>query len=96
MTHKKVDSNQSWIVHDLRALNYSVLILSSVGNGCPDLLVATQDGTTILLEVKNPQYGKELTPQEREFFDTWPGPKAVITTLAEALAALGVEQGEMV
>ena len=71
----------------LRARGVRVLDLGSVGGGCPDLLTG-RPGSNMLLEVKDDD--GDLTPAQRRFFDTWPGPKAVVRSLAEALAVTGV------
>ena len=52
---RKVDANQAGIVEALRGIpECSVLILSSVGDGCPDLLVGYH-GANLLVELKNPE-----------------------------------------
>lgn len=71
----------------LRKNGASVLVLSRVGQGCPDLAVGYR-GLTYFMEVKADK-GK-LTPAEQEFFDTWKGRAAVVHSPAEALRAIGV------
>lgn len=51
-THR-ADGNQGEIVSALRATGCSVLCLSQVGNGCPDLLIG-RSGVMLLLEIKLP------------------------------------------
>jgi len=82
----KVDGNQKSIVKGLRARGVRVLVLSRVGKGCPDLLAGTPRANT-LLEVKTDD--GDLTPAQAAFFASWPGPKAVVRSLDEALAAVG-------
>lgn len=84
--HGRRDSNHAAIRKGLRDRGIRVLDLGSVGDGCPDLLAGTPRGN-VLLEVKRP--GGKLTPEQVTFFATWPGPKAVVETLEEALAAVG-------
>ena len=82
----KVDANQAEIVNMLRDIGASVLVLSRVGQGCPDLAVGFR-GVTYFLEVKTDK-GK-LTPAEQEFFDSWEGRAAVVRSPDDALKAIG-------
>jgi Holliday junction resolvase len=66
---RKVDGNQKEIVDGLRQLGYVVAIVSRVGNGIPDLVVANEH-QQVWVEVKEP--GKKLTEKEVEFFAVWP------------------------
>ena len=59
--HGRKDGNQDEIVGALRQVGAFVQSLASIGNGCPDLLVAYH-GRTFLVEVKADK-GK-LTPAE--------------------------------
>jgi hypothetical protein len=77
-----------------------VLDLSAVGSGCPDLCVGRQ-GVTYLLEIKNQdtkrgqggEIGKATAARQREWLEAWRGGQAVIvTSVAEALATVGVAQ----
>jgi len=81
----KRDSNEGEIVAALRAVGAMVYRWSE--SGCPDLIVGWRDGRNYLLEVKRP--GEKLTPAEAEFFATWPGQKAVVHTIEEALQTIG-------
>lgn len=66
-----------------RELGYSVLDLSAVGRGCPDLAVAI-DGRNYLIEVK---YKKgALNDKQKEFMDNWRAIIYVIRTEAEVKA----------
>lgn len=70
----KVDLNHAEIRDGLRQLGFSVLDLSRVGHGCPDLLVGglhihLNMYCLILVEVKQ-EKGK-LTPEEETFFEEW-------------------------
>ena len=65
---KKTDANQQDIVDDLRKLGCTVVDLSSVGQGCPDLLVGIR-GFTILMEVKNERGRNKLTPQQERWIE---------------------------
>ncbi len=75
---RKVDVNQPAIVKRFRDLGCSVCILSSVGNGVPDILVSYHWETpwTALVEIKDgskPASAKKLTPDEQKFHDNWQG-----------------------
>jgi Holliday junction resolvase len=88
----RTDANQSIIVRSLRDAGASVLILSSVGNGCPDILVA-KNGRTVLMEIKDPTQkpaDRKLTEDERVFHALWRGEIAVVETPCEALRLVGI------
>ena len=78
----RVDGNQTAIVMALRAHGYSVMSLSTVGKGCPDLLVGVQS-LNILLEVKMPK--KKLRPQQEGFRACWKGQCATVTSAEDAV-----------
>jgi len=88
----RVDSNQAIIVDALRCAGCSVLVLSRVGQGCPDLLVGHggPNGRNVLLEVKTPK--GELTPDEERFLNSWLGPVKIVTTPEQALEAVRNER----
>ena len=76
----------------LRAIGCTVYSLAEVGNGVPDLLVGYH-GVNLLLEVKDgakPPSARKLTPDQQQFHATWRGQKVVVTSVNEALAAVGV------
>ena len=91
-----LDLNHRAIVSGLRAAGCSVLDLSSVGGGCPDILVGAR-GRDHLLEIKHLTNGK-LTPGakksavgQKEWHDRWRGhPVRVVYSLHEALNAVGI------
>lgn len=92
MTRARTDQNQTGIVSALRAAGCSVLILSSIGKGCPDILAATRR-RSVLFEVKNPKQipsKRKLTPAEAEWIAAWRGEVHVIETAEEALAHMGM------
>jgi len=84
----KVDGNHAAIVAGLRAIGATVHSTAALGDGFPDLAVGFR-GATYLLEVKQPRKSAALTPAERAFILAWRGQVAVVTTLDEALAAIG-------
>jgi hypothetical protein len=84
---RRTDGNQTIIVKALRKAGASVLILSSLGHGCPDLAVGYDYGRgdmrTWLFEVKEP--GEGLTPDEMKFFRTWHGRVDIVYGPNEAI-----------
>ena len=100
MTHaRKVDVNQGDIVKALRKAGFSVLSLSGVKGGCPDLLVGGRIPggrhgieCNILLEVKSPKREghKQLTPDQEHFHRAWKGPIFIVRSVDEALLAVGL------
>lgn len=92
----KVDSNHSAIVKALRAIGCSVLDLSRVGKGCPDLLVArvALDGRrrSVLLEVKDGERSpsrRKATTDQLDFFEHWRGEAYIVQSVAQAIEAMG-------
>jgi hypothetical protein len=89
----KRDDNEGEIVAALRKAGATVRIITQ-GDGLPDLLVGYR-GRTILLEVKDgnkPPSARRLTEDEEAFFRDWKGGDlAVVTSVAEALAAVDHE-----
>jgi len=67
---KRVDENQNLIKHSFIALGASVLNLSRVGQGCPDLLIGYK-GKSVLVEVKSAK-GTFTEPQIK-FMKNWRG-----------------------
>jgi rhamnose utilization protein RhaD (predicted bifunctional aldolase and dehydrogenase) len=68
---KRVDENQKTIIHTFIALGASVLNLSTVGRGCPDLLIGYK-GKTVLVEIKRDEKAKYTEPQIK-FMQEWRG-----------------------
>ena len=99
MSRKRVhraDETQAGIVQALRKCGVTVVILSQVGSGVPDLL-ASLKGRTLLLEVvgveKLKKYPKTkgLSPEQAKFHRAWQGnPIAIVHTPFEACSAMGV------
>ena len=71
----------------LRDVGCSVLILSGVGGGVPDLLVG-KGGINWLMEVKIAK--GDLNPDQVKFQATWRGSYLVVRSVGEALAAVGI------
>lgn len=89
----KVDRNQSEIVAALRNIGATVQPIHTIGKGCPDLLVGFGD-RNYLLEVKDGRKApskQRLTPDEELWVQGWRGQVAIVRSVSEALAEIGVE-----
>lgn len=90
----RTDANQGEIVQALRAIpGVRVQSLASVGAGCPDLLVGYK-GRNFLMEVKDGAKAHSqrlLTRAEIEWHCSWTGQVAVVETIDQALAVLGIK-----
>jgi Holliday junction resolvase len=83
----KVDANHTEIVKGLRQSGCTVLDLSAVGKGCPDLLIG-RCGYNLLMEVKDgskPKSARKLTGDQIAFFAKWRGNVQVVKSLQEAI-----------
>ena len=88
MRGRKTDANQSSIVSALRQVGASVVDLSAVGKGVPDLLVGFR-GRTYLLEVKNKAGRNRLTADQNVFMAWWRGvPPVIVYNEDDALIAI--------
>ena len=76
MIRRRQDKNQTAIVKALKQIGCSVLKLSDVGGGCPDLLVGFRY-VSVLIEIKNKEnwYGKKEAHYEtqKKFRANWRG-----------------------
>ena len=82
----RTDANQSEIVAYARALGASVVDLSGVGRGVPDLLIGVP-GANDLWEIKDgkqPTRAQKLTRAEFEFHERYRGPCCIVRSLADA------------
>ena len=68
---KRVDENQNLIKHTFIALGASVLDLSRVGQGCPDLLIGYR-GKCAMVEVKSSNKA-HFTEAQLKFIKNWRG-----------------------
>lgn len=87
MPHR-VDKNQPEIVSTFRKLGCSVLILSDLGKGCPDIMVGLR-GRNYFFEIKDgrkPPSGQKLTEPEEKFFENWLGQVAIIRSIDEVVS----------
>lgn len=76
------DANQSEVEQAFIGCGCSVLDLSRVGGGCPDLLVA-RGGVTALVEVKTAT--GTLRESQKTFLDDWRGRVEVVRSVDEAV-----------
>ncbi len=72
---KRVDLDQKAVIRRLKEMGFSVLDLSVVGQGCPDLLVG-KDKKNFLLEIKSEN--GTLTPAQVKFHKNWLGHCGVV------------------
>ena len=88
---RRTDANQKQIVAKFRKLGASVAIISEMGSGLPDLIIAYPGGFTALIEVKDgakPLSQQKLTFDEQEFFEKWPGHLYIIRSEDEVVALI--------
>jgi hypothetical protein len=89
----KTDGNHTDVVTALRSVGAGVQSLASIGDGCPDLLVAFR-GVWYVLEVKDgskPPSHRKLTAAEEMWlllFDEL-APVFVVNSIDEALEVIG-------
>jgi hypothetical protein len=87
----RTDANQREIVEALRAIGCSVLVLSAIGKGCPDILVGYAS-KNYLLEIKDgvkKSSNRRLTPDEERFHWEWRGQVCVVENVDRAIDAIG-------
>lgn len=87
MMPKRVDANQREIVNALRDQGLSVLVMSTLGKGAPDIAVGFK-GKTYFFEIKDgakPPSKQRLTPHEEIFFREWKGHIGILRSLNDAL-----------
>jgi len=85
----RTDANHKEHIHTLKKAGYSVVDLSRVGGGCPDLLVG-KNGHCWLVEAKT-ESGK-ISPKQDEFANNWRGgPIYVSRDPSWALVALEIK-----
>jgi Holliday junction resolvase len=89
MSYKlKRDEFHSQIALELSEAGFSVLDLSRVGGGCPDLLIA-RNGVIAMVEIKTAIGRKapleRLKPNQTEFHAGWKGPIITAFTASQVL-----------
>ena len=95
MRASRVDKNQKEIVEAFRKFGCSVLMLHTVGHGCPDIAVG-KNKKTVLVEIKDGnkvKSAKELTKDEQKFHDEWQGSLFIVENLGDVIALVnGLER----
>lgn len=90
----KIDANQNEIVDSLRQIpGVTVLILSAVGKGCPDLAIGFK-ARNYLFELKDgekTESKKRLTMAEDQFFTKWTGQVSKAENLQDILSVLNIK-----
>lgn len=84
---KRIDVNQPEIVAFFRQLGFSVLVMSQLGKGAPDIACGF-DGVTYFFEIKDgnkPPSKRKLTPDELEFMTGWKGHYQVIDCIEDVV-----------
>lgn len=87
MRARRTDANHAQIVAAFRKMGWSVLDLSAVGKGCPDLAIG-KHGRTVLVEIKDGEKSpskRRLTPAECEFFSAWRGDAVLVQDIEDAM-----------
>lgn len=90
----RIDGNQVAIVRELRQMGYSVLVMSHLGNGAPDILVGAS-GRNYAFELKDHNAkpsDKKLTTGEKIFHICWQGQIAVAETTEDICKIIEVHQ----
>ena len=88
----RVDKNHGEIVRAARSVGASVADLSGVAAGIPDLALGFR-GKTYLIEIKDGEKSpsrRVLTPQQQTFHREWRGHCAVVESVEQLFALLGV------
>ena len=89
----KTDLNQQPLVKSLRQVpGITVHSTAALGKGFPDLCVGYK-GRNYLFEVKNPDMPpskQRLSDDEENWHSQWTGHVAIITTVDQALAHMGI------
>jgi Holliday junction resolvase len=94
----RVDANHAAIVNGLRACGWTVLDLSAVGGGCPDLLCGGS-GVNVLLECKDGDKTAsriKLTQDQQTFHTAWRGQTAIVKSLEEAIMVMRLASGMVI
>jgi len=73
----RVDANQREIIRAAEKMGASVIDLSQVGGGIPDILIGYR-GKNYLIEIKNPETGGCLSDKQSSFVDNFRGDVRVI------------------
>jgi Holliday junction resolvase len=80
--NRKVDGNQRDIIATFESCGFTVVNLSRVGEGCPDLLIG-RAGKCWLVEAKNPEGRNRIEQSQIDFAEAWNGPDIAIVRTVE-------------
>ena len=89
MYARRTDANHSRIIATLRKAGCTVLDMSRLGAGAPDIAIG-YGGLTLLAEIKDGNKTpsqRKLTPTEKGWHDTWTGGVRLILSEDDALEA---------
>jgi hypothetical protein len=81
--HGKKDTNQNEIAKALQGIGCSVLDMSSLGDGAPDMCVGYR-GKNIFIEVKESEKAK-LTKTQKPFHERWNGKIHIVWNAVQAI-----------
>ena len=85
MRARRTDDNHKQIVNAFRSLFCTVLDLSRVGQGCPDILIG-RHGKNVLVEIKDGNKTAsrtKLTRDECGFHQTWKGRVEIVRNVED-------------
>ena len=83
----KTDANHQEIVSAFRKLGCSVLLLHTVGGGCPDICVGL-NRKSVLVEIKDgnkPPSARTLTKDEQKFHEEWKGSLFIVENIGDVI-----------
>lgn len=84
MLSKRTDANHRQIVGVFRNMGASIIDLSGVGKGCPDLCIGINN-VSIFVEIKSSEKAT-YTIRQKEFMESWKGgPIARIDSVDSAI-----------
>lgn len=84
----RADKNADRILADLERLGFLTANTSQLGRGFPDAVIMKRGTREMrLLEIKNPEGAKNLTPHEKGFIEIWGDAVIVASTVDEVLEA---------
>jgi hypothetical protein len=93
--YARQDTNHSDIRSAFERLGCSVVDLSPLGNGCPDLLIGL-GGLCIVVEIKDgskPPSARKLTKDEERFRMNWTGSYKIVENLEGVTETVALMQG---
>lgn len=96
MTYARIDANQPSIVKDLRQYpNITVRSVATIKGFCD--IVVGYNNRNYLYEIKDPDKppsARKLTPDEKDFHDSWKGHIKIALTTEEILQDIGYKHSK--